>query len=155
MGYIPEDAKLYLADIVEEITVEGDARKVVHVNMVLIRAESPEEAFEKSVDVGKSGETNFDNPEGKKVTISFKGLHNLNVIYDRLEDGAELTYSEDIGLTDEEINRLIRPKSELGVFAPISRSKGPDYGSKEIIEEVHERFPHLRRTGAIISKDAR
>ena len=52
MGYIPEDAKWYLADLVEEITVEGDPRNVVHTNMTLVRADSPEEAYQKAVQLG-------------------------------------------------------------------------------------------------------
>lgn len=40
MAYIPENAKWYLAAVVEEITVEGDERKVVHKNYVLIRGNS-------------------------------------------------------------------------------------------------------------------
>jgi hypothetical protein len=30
MGYIPANAKWYLAEIVEQIAVEGDPRNVVH-----------------------------------------------------------------------------------------------------------------------------
>jgi hypothetical protein len=40
MGYIPTDAKWYLADIVMEITIQGDSRNVVHVNTTLVRADS-------------------------------------------------------------------------------------------------------------------
>ena len=32
MGYVPDDAKWWIAEIVEEITVEDDARNVVHIN---------------------------------------------------------------------------------------------------------------------------
>jgi hypothetical protein len=52
MGYIPEDAKWYLAEIVEEITVEEDSRNVVHRNLHLIRADSPEEAYRKAIELG-------------------------------------------------------------------------------------------------------
>jgi len=32
MAYIPTDAQWYVAEIVEQITVEGDSRNVVHKN---------------------------------------------------------------------------------------------------------------------------
>ncbi len=52
MAYIPADAKWYLADIVEQIAVEDDPRHVVHTNTVLIRADSPEDAYAKAVELG-------------------------------------------------------------------------------------------------------
>ena len=140
MAFIPKDAKWYLAEVVMLITVEGDHRNVVHLNSFLVRADSPEEAFEKSLRLGKGEETSFENSQGRKVLIRFKGLHNLNVIYDLLEDGAELAFSEMIGVAGKQIKRLVRPKSKLGVLAPISRSKGPDYGSNQVREMVYESF---------------
>ena len=41
MGYIPPDAKWYLAEIVQQISVEGDPRRVVHTNLVLVRGDCP------------------------------------------------------------------------------------------------------------------
>ena len=49
MGYIPKNAKWYLAELVEEITISGDPRNVVHTNLVLVRADSAAEAYEKSL----------------------------------------------------------------------------------------------------------
>ena len=152
MGFIPKDAKWYLAEVVMLITVEGDRRNVVHLNSFLVRADSAQEAFKKSLRLGKGEETSFENSQDRRVLIRFKSLHDLNVIYDKLKDGAELTFSEMIGMTDKKIKRLVRPKSELAVFAPISRSRGPDYGSKEIREKVYERFPHLRPAGGTSPK---
>src|SRR5580658_4503571 len=98
MAYIPESAKWYLAEIVEQITVEGDPRNVVHTNLVLVRADSPDEAYQKAIELGTAGDASFENPDGKWVTFRFRGLHDLNVIYDELEDGAELDCSENIGM---------------------------------------------------------
>src|SRR6202521_1398870 len=98
MGFIPKDAKWYLADIVEEIRVEGDRRNVVHTNLALVRADSPDEAYAKAIALGKRGNTKYKNPEGKMVTIRFRGLKELNVIHDELEHGCEITFGEDIGV---------------------------------------------------------
>ena len=134
MGYIPEDAKWYLAEIVEEITVEDDPRNVVHRNLHLVRADSPEEAYRKAIELGTSSEASWENIDGKRVTIRFRGLHGLHkVIDDELEHGAELSYREDIAA-----------KEELGVFQPITPSTGPHYGSRDVIEEMYEKFPYLK-----------
>lgn len=45
MVHVPQDAKWYVAELIEEIAVEGDTRTIVHKNLVLIESGSPEEAF--------------------------------------------------------------------------------------------------------------
>ena len=65
MGYIPKDAKWYLADIIQQITVEDDPRSVVHTNVVLVRADSPEEAYEKALALGAGVK-----PRGKTLRAS-------------------------------------------------------------------------------------
>ena len=128
MGYIPENAKWYLADIVQEITVEGDPRNVVHTNLILVRADSPEEAYEKAMELGTAGDQSWENIDGKRVTFRFRGLHDLNVILsNKLEHGVELSYNENIGMDEAAIQKWVTPKEELGVFSPIDPSTGPDY----------------------------
>jgi hypothetical protein len=144
MGYIPKSAKWYLAEIVEQITVEGDPRNVVHTNLVLVGADSPEDAYQKAIDLGTAGEQSYENPDGKNVTVRFRGLHDLNVIHDELEHGAELIYSESTNLDDAAIGQWVSPKEKLGVFLPITPSTGPDYRSRDVVEQLYERFPHLR-----------
>jgi Domain of unknown function (DUF4288) len=147
MGYISKDAKWYLAEIVVQITVEDDPRIVVHTNMVLIHADSPEQAYEKANELGKQSDTSYDNSEGKLVTIKFRGLHDLNVIHDKLEHGAEIIYREDLVMNEQEIQGLVSAKKDLGVFAPIEPSRGPNYAAEDIMQELYERFPHLKTDG--------
>jgi hypothetical protein len=150
MGYVPADAKWFIAEIVEEITVEGDARNVVHVNFNLIRADSPEEAYTKSLELGKQGETEYNNSENKRVEIRFRGLRNLTVMYDELEHGAELMYEERVGVSPDELRKFISQKEQLDVFIPWKGpdfTKAPDYGAKEIIDEIERRFGLKRFEG--------
>jgi hypothetical protein len=67
MGDIPHDAKWYLAEIVEQITVSGGPRNIIHTNLVLIRADSPDEAYDKAVELGSAGEVSYENTDGKIV----------------------------------------------------------------------------------------
>lgn len=144
MGYIPRNAKWYLADIVLEITVEDDPRNVVHTNLVLIRADSPEQAYQKAMELGAANEQSWKNIDGKDVTIQFRGLRDLNVILGELEHGTELSYRERIGVDESAIQKWVSPKEELGVFLPIETSTGPDYRSRDIVQKLYEEFPHLR-----------
>src|ERR1700737_4887901 len=121
VSYIPPAAQWYIAELVEEITVEDDPRNVVHRNLVLIRADSPEEAYGKALLLGREAETFYENPSGKHVRVTFRGLSELNVIHDELDHGAELLYKQSIGLPSEEIEKWILPKEQLSVFHPIER----------------------------------
>ena len=136
MTYIPQDATWYLANLVQEISVEGEPKKVIHKNLVLIHADSPEKAFEKAIELGAQSELQYENPKGQAVQITFRGLNELCVIYDKLEHGAELQYEEIIGPSTDEIEKLLRRKEDLAVFRTITSTDRPDFSSKEILEKA-------------------
>jgi hypothetical protein len=138
MGYIPPEAKWYVAELIDEITVEGDLRNLVHRNLTLIRADSPEEAYEEAMQQGERAQCDYENPAGQRVRIRFHGLGALNVIYDELGHGTELLYEERIGVSGEEIAAWVRPKEQLAVFRPIQSTMGPDYSSKEVVDAAEE-----------------
>ena len=116
MPFIPPNAKWYLADIVIEYIIQDEPDRLVHTNLILIRADSPEEAYQKALIVGHAYETIYSNSEGKRVTETFKGLHGLNVIHEELQHGAELAYQKHVGMSDQELAAWIRPKERLNVF---------------------------------------
>jgi len=141
MAYVPDDAEWFLADIVEEIRVDGCKRNIVHINSVIVHATSPQSAYVRAMEVGKRGNTSYMNERGKRVTIRFRGLRNLDVIYDPLEDGCEIMYTEKLGATEVMIRKLVRPKRQLEVFMPIRNRPGrPNFSSKEIMDEVKKRL---------------
>jgi hypothetical protein len=141
VAYIPRNAEWYIAEIVEEITVEGDPRNVVHLNVVLVKASSPEDAYRSAMELGKQGQITYENPEGRTVVFRFRGLSQLDVVHDPLEHGAELFFSEHISVPEERIANWLKTKEVLNVFQEIEPRKGPDYSSKEIVDEP------LRLTG--------
>jgi len=141
MGYIPKDAKWYLARLVEQITVEGDPRNVVHTNLILVRADSPEEASQKALALGAQREIAYENPHGLKVKTTFRGPNDLGVIHDPLEHGAELEFTEELNMDEATINKRISRKEDLSVFAPIQSSGGPDYRCSNLFAFIRV---HLR-----------
>lgn len=138
MTSISNEAKWYIAELVEECRVEGNVHNVVHVNIVLVRAESPEDAFEKAEQLGREGEMTYLNPDNQTVTFTYRGLRDLYMVYDELEHGAELTFKEEVGVSEEQLQQMLTPKSELTLFLPDARRDParPDYSSKEIMDEV-------------------
>ena len=140
MAFIPKDAKWYLAWLVEEIIVEDDPRNTVHTNLMLVRADSPDEAYHKAIELGKESEVSYKNPDGKSVLCAFRGIKDLNVIHDELAHGTELNYEEKVGVSNEEIERMLTPKEKLTVFCPDEISENPNYLAKDIAEELLRGF---------------
>lgn len=134
MGFIPKDARWYLADVVLEHRIDGDAENVVHINTHLVEAGSPDEAYEKALALGRGGEHEYENTDGHRIRVLFRGLRGLNVIHEPLEDGAELMYKEDVGVPEEQLRGWITPREQLGVFAPIEPKTGPNYMPESVME---------------------
>jgi Domain of unknown function (DUF4288) len=118
MAYIPPDARWYLAEIVEEIRIESEPENIVHTNTVLVRADSPEEAYQSALALGRDGDMTYTNPDGKAVRVYFRGLRDLNVIHGELEHGTELIYGKQTGMSEPDIARWVSAKEDLGVFRP-------------------------------------
>jgi hypothetical protein len=53
VGYIPDNAEWFVAELVEELTVADDPRNIVWRNLTLIRAKLPEEAYQRALALGK------------------------------------------------------------------------------------------------------
>jgi len=138
MGFVPKDAEWYLAEIVQELTVEDDPRNVVWRNLTLVHASSPEDAYKRAISLGQEGDTEYLNPAGKLVTIRFRGLSYLDVIHDQLEHGAELMFHSSISVDKDDLQKMLRSKEELQLFLPIERADGPNVASGEIVQMLED-----------------
>ena len=139
MGYIPENVEWFIAELVIEIIVHGGRSNVVHRNLILVNALSPEEAYEKAIQHGRDdNETDYMNVSGQKVEIRFRGISKLDVVYDPLEDGAELYFEEQLAVSESDILNMIPAKEDLDVFRPPRPSidRDPDYRSKDVVEQA-------------------
>lgn len=137
MVYVPQGAEWYVAEVIEEITVEGDPRNVVHKNLILIRADSPDDAYAKAMKIGGQHESSYSNPEGKLVRATFRGLGYLDVVHDDLEHGAELLYERKTAVREAEIQKWVLSREQLPLFRASQPAPDyPDYGSKDILEEA-------------------
>lgn len=138
MGFIPLGAKWYVAKLVVAISVGHRKKVTVHINTVLVRADSPSEAYDKALALGRQERLAYRNTAGEKVRIRFLGLRDLSVIHDELTHGCELVFSERLGKTISQAKALVSRKRELGVFAPIVPTRAPNYMSADIVRELKE-----------------
>jgi len=141
MNSIREDTEWYIAEVVMEITVRGATRNAIHLNLILISAISPEEAYRKATRFGYQAETSYENPSGQTVEIRFRGIARLDEAVDgTLEDGSELIFEERFGVSPTEIEKMIPPKHNLAVFvSPRPGGKrDPDYRSAAVMQRAVE-----------------
>ncbi len=137
MGFIPEGGCWYLADVVLEHIIEGDPRNVIHINTHLVEAGGPDEAYEKAVDLGRRSEQEYVNTGSRRVRVVFRGLRGLDVIHEPLEDGAEIAYSESVGISEEQLSQWVVPRHRLGVFRPRQPKRdGPNYMPASIMSQL-------------------
>lgn len=110
------DIAWYWAEIIEEIRIAGEADNIVLLNTVLIRAGSPDQAYERALELGREYDSEYVNSDGQTVTCRFRGLRDIGAIYDGLEHGSELFYSEETCVSEEELAQLATPKEDLTLF---------------------------------------
>jgi hypothetical protein len=136
VGFVPRNAKWFLADLVVAISVEGDQRIVVHTNTVLVEARSAVEAHKRALELGRRERQTYRNAAGRRVTCRFLGLSGLNVVHDELEHGAELMFRQRTVRSLAAAKALTRPRKSYAVFQPVSRCEGPDFAPGDIIREL-------------------
>ncbi len=134
-------ADWYLADIVMVLCVESETSDIVHINSVLISAESGEQAYKKALIEGKESESAYKNCEGKNVLMKFLGLNNLSDIDDEIENGTEVIYTEKRNLSEKEIQSLISPKEDLHIFR---KSKGTESNINYMPGDIWKKVKELR-----------
>jgi hypothetical protein len=85
-------------------------------NLILINAQSPEEAYQKAIKHGfdSEGEVTID---GRKGRSKFKGLKTLVPVYEDIEDGAEIEWLEYV-VEKDKLDSLVKSKENLPAFQP-------------------------------------
>jgi len=96
------------------------ARCLAWENMILIRAKSRELAYTKAIRFAKEASPRrwnlFGDPPGRLGRWVFEGLTSLTPIYDPLEDGSEIIWTEHRNTTLSKVRRRIKAKHLLEVF---------------------------------------
>ena len=128
----------YLADLIVSINIKNDSTNVVHINTLLVHAYSNEDAYDKTLILGKEEETEYKNSDGNKVTIKFEGIGDIYEIMGDLEHGTEIIYEEKINISKEKIATWIRKKDELSIFSSPEKKDTPNYIPKEIYDAMIE-----------------
>jgi hypothetical protein len=80
MPHSPETAdRWYIAELTEEVTLEGDPKNLVHKKTRVIFADSPQDAYEKALSMITEHEISYINEHHKTIRTRFWGLRELDV----------------------------------------------------------------------------
>jgi hypothetical protein len=82
-------------------------------NHHLIKADSPEKAFDKAEKIGKEAEYKFTNSDKIEMEWIFVGIGELLPIYEDIEDGAELMWNDYGFISNRRTMRMPYKKKEL------------------------------------------
>ena len=83
-------------------------------NTVLVKASSIDEAYEKTVSIGKKAKEPYQGGDsGVDVQWVFEGVTQVLPIYEALEDGAEIMWNERTPRKLKNLRSLVRQKHEF------------------------------------------
>ena len=138
-----ENGNWYIVELIEkcepvERNENQDLRRVTTWgNHYLIKAESPEEAFDKAVEIGKECEFKFTNTDNLEMEWIFVGIGDLLPIYENIiEDGVELMWNDYGFISNRRATRMALTKEELlkdiKPFKRLEKNKNEDCDEKNI-----------------------
>jgi hypothetical protein len=81
----PEASRWYVAELTEEITLEGDPLHVVHRKTRVIFADSPEDAYQKALSMITEHEIGYLSEHKRAVRTRFWGLRELDLSNEDME----------------------------------------------------------------------
>jgi hypothetical protein len=115
----------WLASYIVRLEFRGEsprslrARCLAWENTIIVRGKSRDAAYRRALTVGKLGTGKFErlgDPPGRLGRWVFEGLTSLIAIYEPLEDGSEVLWTEYQGITLGRIRRMAKPKRRLESF---------------------------------------
>ena len=79
MANSPEASRWYVAELTEEVTLEGDPLNIVHKKTRVIFADTAEDAYEKALSMITEHELGYLNEHKRAVQTRFWGLRELDL----------------------------------------------------------------------------
>jgi len=116
---IVNNGNWYLVEIIERCEpVDADLSKplrrcTVWGNYHLIKASSPENAYDKAEELGKEGSYTFKNADNLNMKWEYVGIGDVLPIYEDIEDKAELLWTNYGFISAKRSDRFVRSKEEL------------------------------------------
>jgi len=121
----PELDRWYIAELTEEVTLEGDPQNVVHRKTRVIFADSPQQAYEKALTMITEHEIGYLNEHHKTIRTRFWGLRELNLSNEDMDRAGMLPESR-IGIARRQNATGISPEQQFALLLSVKPGALPN-----------------------------
>jgi rhamnose utilization protein RhaD (predicted bifunctional aldolase and dehydrogenase) len=121
----PEVSRWYIAELTEEVTLEGDPQHVVHRKTRVIFADSAEDAYEKALSMITEHELNYLHEHNKAVRTRFWGLRELPLSNEDM-DRAGILPKERLGTARRRNSTGLSPDQQFALLMSLKPGALPN-----------------------------
>ena len=126
MPHSPQTAdRWYIAELTEEVTLEGDPQNLVHKKTRVIFADSPQDAYEKALSMITEHEISYINKHHKAIRTRFWGLRELNLSNEDM-DRAGMLPEDRIGTARCRNSTGLTPEQQFALITPLKPGALPN-----------------------------
>jgi uncharacterized protein DUF4288 len=118
MANSPEVSRWYIAELTEEVTLEGDPQHVVHRKTRVIFADSADDAYEKALSMITEHELKYLNDHNKAVRTRFWGLRELTLSNEDM-DRAGILPKERVGTARRRNSTGLSPEQQFALLVSL------------------------------------
>jgi hypothetical protein len=119
MSDSPENARWFIAELIEELILSGNVRNVVHRKTRVIFADSHQDAFEKALALSTEHETSYINQKHDAPQTRYWCFHELNLMSEekasKVETKARPHFRRSDNITPEQVALLMASARQGGL----------------------------------------
>ena len=121
----PETTRWYVAELTEEVTLEGDPQNIVHRKTRVIFADSPQDAYEKALTMITEHEVGYLNEHRKAIRTRFWGLRELSLSNEDM-DRAGILPKNRIGTARRQNSTGLTPEQQFALLVSLKPGALPN-----------------------------
>ena len=125
MADSPATARWYIAELTEEVTLEGDPQNFVHKKTRIIFADSPQDAYEKALTMITEHEVGYLTEHRKAIRTRFWGLRELSLTNEDM-DRAGMLPAERQGTARRRNSTGLSPEQQFALLLSIKPGALPN-----------------------------
>jgi hypothetical protein len=115
----------YIAELTEEVTLEGDPKNLVHKKTRVIFADSAQDAYEKALSMITEHEISYINEHHKTIRTRFWGLRELNLSNEDM-DRAGMLPEERSGTARRRNSTGLSPEQQFALLMSLNPGALPN-----------------------------
>lgn len=119
------DDRWYIAELTEEVTLEGDPQNLVHKKTRVIFADSPQDAYEKALSMITEHEISYLHQHHRAIRTRFWGLRELNLTNEDM-DRAGMLPQDRIGTARRKNSTGLSPEQQFALLMTLKPGALPN-----------------------------